>query len=214
MSTRGMIARLAPDGSKIGTYHHFDSYPSGLGQALHRLYNREVAEGGFGKDLIYMHRVLLEEHPAGWSNITGRWGMDGPEGADFRLAPGFREYGDPANAERIWNAERTEFGPNPDYVDNPRCYCHGARSEPGSVWQCHCNEYGDSAEGCGHNFDIEYIYVLKPLGLEVWFGIHGRRGWEHRRFRLVAWDEADVTWENIDELIRAYKDAEHKLANP
>ena len=68
MSTRGCIARLqgrAPLEFK-GVYHHWDSYPSGLGRALFRLRKRE-----FEGDTEAMLRALIDEHPAGWSTVVG-----------------------------------------------------------------------------------------------------------------------------------------------
>jgi hypothetical protein len=73
MGTRGCIARRTGEFSFKGRYHHWDSYPSGLGAALFAL-NR----GHFGGDTAAMLRVLLDEHKAGWSTILG---------ADFSLPP-------------------------------------------------------------------------------------------------------------------------------
>ena len=97
MSTRAVIARETDKGWE-GRYHHFDGYPSGLGKALFDLYN-----GYFGHDLAKMLKVLLDDHPAGWSDIVGR---------NFRKAPGFVE------DTSKWKDE-----------DRPLCYCHGDRHE-------------------------------------------------------------------------------------
>lgn len=67
MSTRGAIARPHGDGWQ-GRYHHFDSYPSGLGKDLHDLYH-----GHFRGNLVEMQKVLIDEHPAGWSTLAGDW---------------------------------------------------------------------------------------------------------------------------------------------
>ena len=101
MSTRGCIARLqrrAPLEFK-GVYHHWDSYPSGLGRALFRL--RSTC---FARDTEAMLRALIDEHPAGWSTIVG---------ATFSKVPGFRNRGSQGTADD----------------DAPQCYCHGDRSE-------------------------------------------------------------------------------------
>ena len=74
MSTRGTIARVNGDGFK-GVYHHWDSYPEGLGQTLWRLFHEH-----FDQDIERMLEVLIDEHPAGWSTINGK---------DFSLAPGY-----------------------------------------------------------------------------------------------------------------------------
>ena len=67
MSTRGCIARLT--GSQPwqfrGVYHHWDSYPSGLGRALFRARNWE-----FVRDTEAMLKALIDNHPAGWSTVV------------------------------------------------------------------------------------------------------------------------------------------------
>lgn len=77
-----------------GRYHHWDSYPKGLGKTLWELYH-----GQFKKDIRRMLRVLIDEHPAGWSTINRK---------DFSLEPGYSDVGDGVA---------------------PNCYCHGGRSE-------------------------------------------------------------------------------------
>lgn len=76
MATRGLIGRMTRDGFEA-VYHHWDSYPSGLGATLYQLYH-----GYFQQNLPVMLRVLIDEHRAGWSNITG---------TDFSKVPGFSE---------------------------------------------------------------------------------------------------------------------------
>ena len=78
MSTRGAIGRLLPDGSWQARYHHFDSYPSGLGRALYLAYR-----GFFNRSVERMLEYLVDEHPAGWSTIVD---------ADFARTPGYRNY--------------------------------------------------------------------------------------------------------------------------
>jgi len=94
MSTRGVIARRNGDGF-VGRYHHWDSYPSGLGKTLF--------EWARLMPLDQMLKLLLDEHPAGWSTIVG---------TDPKLDPGFIELD------------------NKSAPNRPRCYCHGDRSEP------------------------------------------------------------------------------------
>lgn len=65
MSTRAVIAK--PDGdSYVGTYHHWDGYPSGLGRTLHDAY-REAFAGDVGA----MVAKLVDGEPIGWSTIQG-----------------------------------------------------------------------------------------------------------------------------------------------
>ena len=103
MGTRGAITRLTnvlPLRWK-GRYHHWDSYPDGLGRELWKLYH-----GPFAQDLDQMLQVLLDEHPAGWSSLSAG---DLERGLFRALTKG-----DPL--------------PSPDEV-GPNCYCHGDRSE-------------------------------------------------------------------------------------
>lgn len=110
MLTRGVIARLTgtlPPRFR-GRYHYWDSYPSALGQTLWVLYH-----GHFDRDLDAMLRVLLDDHPAGWSTIVGR---------DFNMLSGFTELANSKHEEE-------------DEVEGvwPECYCHGDRGE--DAWQ-------------------------------------------------------------------------------
>lgn len=165
MSTRGVIARATGDGF-AGRYHHWDSYPSGLGATLYSWGQRMPLER--------MLKLLLDEHPAGWSTIVG---------TDPGLTPG---YVDVYNTERccvvcgmkLWEHYRQYYGrdgrpplpekfahvpkdvylltghsPQPQVFpgDNrPQCYCHGDRSEPPDQLTAL------NAAGCG----CEYAYVF------------------------------------------------------
>jgi hypothetical protein len=76
MSTNGIIARSTGEGTFKGVYHHWDSYPNeGLGQYL-----TQILVGYFKNDLAGMLRILIDEHPAGWSTIVNK---------DFTLKPGY-----------------------------------------------------------------------------------------------------------------------------
>jgi hypothetical protein len=79
MGTRGCIARVKGPGQFEGRYHHWDSYPTGLGATLYKAYH-----GHFKKDLPAMLKYLIDDHPAGWSTINK---------ADFSQAPGYEEGG-------------------------------------------------------------------------------------------------------------------------
>jgi hypothetical protein len=100
MSTRGAIARAVADGFE-GRYHHWDSYPTALGKTLWDLYH-----GFFQHDLDIMLKVLIDDHPAGWSTING---------ADFSKEPGYIG----------------TFGHDKTTGFQPVCYCHGDRHEEG-----------------------------------------------------------------------------------
>jgi len=98
MSTRGAITRVTEEGKFEGRYHHNNAYPSGLGAELFSLYR-----GHFESDLEKMLKALIDEHPAGWSHVSGDWSQE----------PGFTE-----------DHEKRMHGPK-----IPACYCHGDRSE-------------------------------------------------------------------------------------
>lgn len=96
MGTRGVIARAKGDGWE-GRYHHWDSYPRGLGKTLWDLYH-----GFFNQDKEAMTKFLIDEHPAGWSTINR---------ADFNMSAGYSEDFDPRQAHGpicYCHGERTE----------------------------------------------------------------------------------------------------------
>lgn len=99
MSTNGVIAKATQEGF-TGVYHHWDSYPEGLGKTLHELYN-----GHFDQDLNQMLDYLLGHV---WSTINE---------SDFNLDPGFMNMG------------KTNFSTYKDNPHGPECYCHGDRDE-------------------------------------------------------------------------------------
>jgi len=105
MATRGAIARLTHvlPAKWAGRYHHWDSYPSGLGATLWNLYH-----GHFNRDLNQMLKVLIDDHPAGWSSLNA---------CDFAQEPGFIE-----------PLDSTHEG---ESASRPQCYCHGERQEEG-----------------------------------------------------------------------------------
>ena len=63
MATHGIIARVTGDGF-IGSYHHRDSYPSGLGREIWR-----TLQGRFGRDPEAFLRFAIDEHPQGWKSL-------------------------------------------------------------------------------------------------------------------------------------------------
>lgn len=81
MGTRGAIARLHEivSGTWQGRYHHWDSYPTGLGETLWT-----TLHGHFNGDVEGMLKFLIDEHPAGWSTINH---------ADFSQSAGYNEGG-------------------------------------------------------------------------------------------------------------------------
>lgn len=166
MSTRGVIARQNGDGF-TGRYHHWDSYPAGLGATLYQWAQR--------MPLDQMLKVLIDEHPAGWSTIVN---------TDPSLPPGYVDQCDPERrcvvcGMKVWEHYRQYYGNNgrpplPEKFGNipkdvylltdhlpeaeklpsdhrPSCYCHGDRHEPQDDL---LTEKNASAMGC------EYAYVF------------------------------------------------------
>lgn len=172
MGTRGAIAR--PDnahaGAFAGRYHHWDSYPSGLGATLFH-----IRRDTFGGDTAKMLDLLIDQHPAGWSTING---------VDLTRQPGFHEdllghklscticgesgaahlcqtfgpdahpYGKYPCGENfayhlghLHKADPTELA---DRQLDPQCYCHGDRAE--DEWLV----TQENASGSG----VEWVYVI------------------------------------------------------
>ena len=100
MSTRGGIVRLTSKEKEpitfVGVYHHWDSYPKGLGKTLFNL-----NKGFFKGNTEAMLKLLIDEHPAGWSTINDK---------DFSLKAAYNEEVD---------------------SKQPTCFCHGERKEDG-----------------------------------------------------------------------------------
>lgn len=94
MSTRATIARQTEGNAFIGRYSHYDGYPSGVGTGI----LKALSHFGITKG----KKVLLDDHPAGWSNIAS---------CDWTQEIGFIEALDSP------------------YMDRPQCYCHGDRNE-------------------------------------------------------------------------------------
>lgn len=80
MSTRAIIAKPEGDGW-VGTYHHYDGYPTGLGTTL-----LEAHAGYFAGDVDAMTRYLIDDELVGWSDING---------ADWSQAKGWHDHHDP-----------------------------------------------------------------------------------------------------------------------
>jgi hypothetical protein len=112
MSTPGIISRSTGEGTFTGRYHHWDSYPHGLGVALVELYR-----GHFKRDLERMLHMLLDEHKS-WSTIVHK---------DFTLKPGYTNI-----APRPEGMSIEEFQNQP-LNRRPQCHCHGARREEGFI---------------------------------------------------------------------------------
>lgn len=203
MGTRGVIAKPDGDGWK-GRYHHWDSYPSGLGLALLKGYD----ELGSADELV---RVLVDEETVGWSTICG---------ADLTLPKGWHDRSDPnglcalceAPMWRHYAQYYPEGGPDdpmvngarrkglihPDQIvqlghsfeDKPPTsnppQSYSARGETGDQW---ITSQDEDVAG------TEWVYVITSAGLMVWEGDLGMFGCGGGNFRgrgLVRWGDADA----------------------
>jgi hypothetical protein len=104
MSTRAVIARWTSVSTQewAGRYHHWDGYPSGLGATLYRLVKNQTLG-----DLTSTLRVLLDDHPAGWSTING---------CDWRKPSGYDE----SSKERCATCRRRNWEHYAQYYKTPR----------------------------------------------------------------------------------------------
>lgn len=139
MSTRGVIAKATPKGWR-GRYHHSDSYPTGLGKYLWA-----QANGPFKTDLKRLVKILVDEHPAGWSCIVD---------CDFQWAPGYISHD--STAAKVTEAFEAKV---------PQCYCHGERSEKG--WAI---KHDGQVEEWGYVIDVKRrtMKVLFGVNGERW----------------------------------------------
>jgi hypothetical protein len=171
MSTNGIIARSTGEGTFKGRYHHWDSYPSGLGVALVELYR-----GHFKHDLTHMLTVLLDQHPAGWSTIVQK---------DFGLKPGYTNVGSRPDGMSI-----EEFQNQP-LNRRLQCYCHGARHEEDFLH----DEKSDCGAEWAYVFDEDekVLHVLDRQKHEV----SGEYHWQDvGRIDLATEDE--INWTAIE----------------
>jgi hypothetical protein len=171
MSTYGVIARRTASGGFVGRLHQNVGNPHILGRALYRLRN-----GHFRGDTAAMLRVLIDEHPAGWSDITGK---------DFALAPGFvsmRSY-------LSWEQYLTL----PDAYQ-PQCYCHGERSDPPKTFtEAHTPmdaSFLYVIDEVAHTMDI-YLYRWPPFSVPM-------AEPERHLIGSVALDGPEPSWKRYD----------------
>jgi len=180
MGTRGCIARLTENGFE-GRYHHWDSYPDGLGESLWRLYHSY-----FKEDLEAMLKVLIDEHKAGWSTICHR---------DFNHKAGFVEHMTTEDIDNKTEAYR-----------RPQCYCHGSRNE--EAWLVTEENASDSGIEWVYAFDVakKTMHILasynedgtKMIGM---FGLGNPKA-EWTTVKIVNLDGKEPNWTRIQENIK------------
>lgn len=190
MSTRAIIATVTGD-HLSGRYHHSDGYPSYLGTVLLKMYREFQRDGG----LTDMRRVLLDEHPAGWSFL----GDTVTPTSFVRAATGVM----PARGSYDYSV--------------PRCYCHW-RGESGTpLIECHCG-MGDNSK-CDPLMH-EWIYVLNTNGLLVLVAVPNGPGIEdyaHLPVDTLPWDASGTDVEEVEKKgLRLFSEglAERKGASP
>lgn len=176
MGTRSVIAKPVPAGDTptggfIGTYCHWDGYPSGVGRTLW-----EVHHGHFGGDVDAMVTYFVDDELVGWSSICG---------ADFSLPKAWNEIGeDPCQecgrpltghgTEHIYADPRTPKGPQ----------SYTARGET-DEWRVKSN---------GDDGGAEWAYVLMPDALVV----YKRRGDRWVLIGTCPWDGDEPDWESME----------------
>lgn len=206
MSTRGLIAK--PEGDAwVGTYHHWDSHPSGLGVTL-----MEAHAGHFNGDVEAMIAYLVDGEKVGWSTING---------ADWSLPKGWHDSQNPDEPCAVCGREMwrhyaqyyPEGGPTDPMVNGTRRaslvkpseivqlgHSFGHRPPPPLGPQSYTargetptNPEGDytrpSDEDAG---GAEWVYVLCPGGVLVFEGDVGMFGMGGGNFGnpvLVPWGD-------------------------
>jgi hypothetical protein len=189
MSTRSCILRPGLEHeSPSGRYIHADGYPSGVGKTLYHAI-REHFQG----DIAAALKLLIDDHPAGWSALAG---------ADFTLKPGFTNFSVPKKyRHKDGSTDWTAFWNSP-LQRRPRCYCHGQRHE----------ERADLTLDKASSWGCEYAYVVSPESRKLYvlssytkdgdkmIGMCGM-GDEDAAWKLLAevdLDGEEPDWEKLD----------------
>jgi hypothetical protein len=142
MSTRGLIGHWTDKdkGQWEGAYHHWDSYPDGLGKTLYHMFH--------DKDINGRLQTLLGHT---WSTINGK---------SWDMAPGFNETHECRAIIKGKKCGRPQYGKGRhdgrtkhEFTDAPNCYCHGDRSE--QPWNLLTQ---DNASESG----VEWAYIIDP----------------------------------------------------
>lgn len=151
-----------------GVYHHWDSYPSGLGRALFRIKNERFRIG-----VEPMLKMLIDEHPAGWSTVVDK---------RFDPSPGAGCMETPKD-------------------DEPRCYCHGTRHEQG--WAVTHDNASASGVEYAYVFDGSKMLVVGSYcrdGAKM-IGMFGS-GDENAQWAVIAevdLDGKEPDWDALDQ---------------
>lgn len=183
MATCGIIARKTSGGFE-GRYHHWDSYPDGLGRALYRMYHEH-----FQQDIQAMLHFLIDEHQAGWSTLVE---------TDLAMTPGWTTFvfeepcPEPNTAlsqvlYQDWQVRYTHALARWEATDGrrPRCYCHGLRHEEGRL-----------ITALNQEPDAEYLYVIDAgtCLMEIYQADDSKR-----LLGVVALDGPEPDWAQVQE---------------
>lgn len=198
MSTNGVIAKR-DGGSWVGVYHHWDSYPSGLGVALLRAYKE-----AFSCDVDAMTTYLVDDEPVGWSTICNadwsqpkgwrdRFAHDAPcATCDHPMWEHYAQYypeggpGDPmVNGMRRQGLREPDttmqLGHSHEDLDTPQGpQSYSARGEQPN------NGVADRIVPGGDTMGAAYLYVLLPEGILV-SDFYGEAS--TRPATLIRWDD-------------------------
>ena len=225
MSTRSVIARKTETGF-IGSYHHWDGYPSGLGSTLFEL--RNIWYSG---DTERMLRYLIDEHPAGWSTICADWSKPAGPHPDRNLLTcktcglpawmHYRQYYSPGTSGALsyWEmagqpppppgSQIMVLGHSPEFLDTT------TGPEPCNSADGELITHEDAAE-CG----CEYAYVFNGADMEIYASMDrtgnkmvGMFGFgdpesDWRLVCTVSLDGPEPDWEAINEMAKTPPAAE------
>lgn len=184
MATRGAITRLVSSNPIrfSGVYHHWDSYPESLGKTLWELYHAV-----FGKDMDALLKMVVDEHPAGWSSLhTSTFASIQSIGAE------------PNDTELRMRNDLARLTGAAELSSDLNCYCHGERSEEG--WEV--NERNAAGSG------IEYCYafgdgdksILEPAGRNTMFVLSSYRLNGDKMIGMFGFGDGKAKWRVIAEV--------------
>jgi len=125
-----------------------------------------------------MLRVLINQHPAGWSTINEK---------DFHLSPGFAAFHHDANEGETFHRDLYYQQKVSEDRRRPQCYCHGERREKAQIltsWP-QATQYG-----------AEYGYVLDEVSSSMTIYARTLETW--CCIAVVELDGVEHDWEMLD----------------
>jgi hypothetical protein len=202
MGTRSAILRVSEecDGVPRGRYCHWDGYPAGVGATLF-----DLIRNRFEGDVEAAIKLLIDDHPAGWSSICGvDWdqqpgfiehstcdvcGKAEDKHKKYRKVPASRRRG-PDEREVV---SETVLGHTYTYdygkKRRPLCYCHGDRRE----------ERHDLLLTEASSVGCEYAYVISPER-RVMYVLSSYSGDGTKMIGMFGMGDEDATWKLLAEV--------------